>query len=344
MKPSPVDDYGEEQEFSDHEMTSSQKNEEYKTSEIEERSKTKKKFSMEKLKPINLGRKNTPMESQEGGFTGPPGGWFDDEIYNKPRQGANFDGASKHDYYFNSYSSHHIHEEMLKDTHRTNTYRSAIENNPQDFKDKIVLDVGCGTGILSIFAAKAGAKHVYAIDAAEIAHFAKEIVKDNGLADKITVFHGKIEEIEFPFGEGEVDIIISEWMGYFLLYESMLDCVLWARDKYLNKLTGKMLPDRALMYVAAIEDSSFMGEKITFWEDVYGVNMSCMSKGIFKDPIVDMVPAENLMSDQCCILDLDLVRCKKEDVEFSSCYSLSMMYSDKVHALVFWFDTIFSDL
>jgi len=61
---------------------------------------------------------------------------------------------------------------MLKDTNRTETYRKAIENNPQDFKDKIVLDIGCGTGILSIFAARAGAKHVYAIEYAEIALFA----------------------------------------------------------------------------------------------------------------------------------------------------------------------------
>lgn len=107
------------------------------------------------------------------------------------------------------------------------------------------MDIGCGTGILSIFAARAGAKHVYAVDNAEIALFAREIIKNNGLEDKITVYKGKMEEIEFPFGEGEVDIIISEWMGYYLLYESMLDCVLWARDKYLNKSTGKMLPDRA---------------------------------------------------------------------------------------------------
>ena len=52
-----------------------------------------------------------------------------------------------------------------------------------------------------------------------------------------------MEEIELPVDT--VDIIISEWMGYFLLYESMLDTVLYARDKYLNKETGKMLPDRA---------------------------------------------------------------------------------------------------
>jgi len=134
---------------------------------------------------------------------------------------------------------------MLKDSVRTLTYQAAIEGNPDDFKDKIVLDIGCGTGILSIFAARAGAKHVYAVDNAEIALFAREIVKANGLTDKITVFKGKMEEIEFPFGEGGVDIIISEWMGYYLLYESMLDCVLWARDKYLKKGTGKMLPDRA---------------------------------------------------------------------------------------------------
>lgn len=140
-----------------------------------------------------------------------------------------------------------------------------------------MLDIGCGTGILSIFAARAGAKHVYAIDNAEIALHAREIIKDNGLSDKITVIKGKVEEVELPFGEGEIDIIVSEWMGYFLLYESMLDHVLWARDKFLNKKTGKMLPDRAQMYVAAIEDSEYRDGKVNFWKNVYGVNMSVMS-------------------------------------------------------------------
>jgi len=81
------------------------------------------------------------------------------------------------DYYFGSYSHFYIHEEMLKDTVRTLAYQRAIEDNPNDFKDKIVLDIGAGTGILSIFAAKAGAKHVYAVENAEIALFATEIIK-----------------------------------------------------------------------------------------------------------------------------------------------------------------------
>ena len=67
------------------------------------------------------------------------------------------------DYYFDSYAHFGIHEEMLKDEVRTLSYRSSIYQNRHLFKDKIVLDVGCGTGILSMFAAKAGAKHVYGV-------------------------------------------------------------------------------------------------------------------------------------------------------------------------------------
>jgi len=180
--------------------------------------------------------------STEKGFeSGAPETWFDDAEFQKSMF-SDFGGKKDHDYYYGSYSHFHIHEEMLKDSKRTRTYQQAIQDNPEDFKDKIVLDIGCGTGILSIFAARAGAKHVYAIENAEIAIFAREIVKRNGLEDKITVIKGKMEEIELPVPK--VDIIISEWMGYCLLYESMLDCILWARDKYLVK-GGKLLPDRA---------------------------------------------------------------------------------------------------
>ena len=80
--------------------------------------------------------------------------------------------------------------------------------NKHLFVDKIVLDVGAGTGILSIFAARAGAKHVYAVDNANIATHARTIIKENGLSDKITVIKGKIEDIVLPVEK--VDIIISE--------------------------------------------------------------------------------------------------------------------------------------
>jgi protein arginine N-methyltransferase 1 len=88
---------------------------------------------------------------------------------------------------------------------------------------------------------------------------AREIVKVNGLSDKITLIQGKMEEVELPFPK--VDIIISEWMGYFLLFESMLDTVLYARDRYLVK-DGLIFPDKATIYFAGIEDGEYKEEKI----------------------------------------------------------------------------------
>jgi protein arginine N-methyltransferase 1 len=90
---------------------------------------------------------------------------------------------------------------------------------------------------------------------------AREIVAANGMSDKITLLQGKMEEVQLPFPE--VDIIISEWMGYFLLYESMLDTVLWARDKYLRKDgKGLIFPDKATIFMAGIEDGEYKDEKI----------------------------------------------------------------------------------
>jgi CYTH domain-containing protein len=62
-----------------------------------------------------------------------------------------------------------------------------------------------------MFAAQAGAKHIYAVDCSSIIEQAKAIVQKNGFADKITMIRGKIEEIELPVPQ--VDIIVSEWMG-----------------------------------------------------------------------------------------------------------------------------------
>lgn len=75
---------------------------------------------------------------------------------------------------------------MLKDAIRTDAYRDFIYDNKHLFKDKVVLDVGCGTGILSMFCAKAGARKVISVDNSGIISKAKEIVYDNGFGDVIT--------------------------------------------------------------------------------------------------------------------------------------------------------------
>ncbi|KAI6093843.1 protein arginine N-methyltransferase 1 [Hypoxylon rubiginosum] len=247
--------------------------------------------------------------------------------------------AHSEQHYFNSYNHHGIHEEMLKDEVRTKSYMNAIVQNKHLFKDKVVLDVGCGTAILSMFAVKAGAKHVIGVDMSTIIFKAKEIVKVNGMEDKITLIQGKMEEIEIPFPK--VDIIISEWMGYFLLYESMLDTVLYARDKFLAK-DGLIFPDKATIYACGIEDGEYKDEKIGFWDNVYGFDYSPLKETALSEPLVDTVEVKAAVTDPTAILTLDLYTCTTADLAFSIPFKLKCRRNDFVHALVAWFDIDFT--
>lgn len=243
------------------------------------------------------------------------------------------------DYYFNSYSHYGIHEEMLQDQVRTNSYRLSMIRNKHLFKDKVVLDVGCGTGVLSIFAASAGAKHVYAIDNATIHLKAKEIVTQNGYSDRITVLNGKVEELELPVDK--VDIIISEWMGYFLLYEGMFDSVIFARDKWLAP-DGLLFPDRAIMYLKGIDDAGFWRDKLDFWNSVYGYNYQSIKKWIEIEPLVEVCPRNILCTDECAVLDLNLQTATRADLDFANRYTLKVRKDTHINGICVWFDTLFT--
>ncbi|XP_051186924.1 probable protein arginine N-methyltransferase 1 [Lolium perenne] len=243
------------------------------------------------------------------------------------------------DYYFDSYSHFGIHEEMLKDVVRTRSYQNVITQNNFLFKDKIVLDVGAGTGILSLFCAKAGAKHVYAIECSQMADMAKEIVKTNGFSEVITVIKGKVEEIELPVPK--VDVIISEWMGYFLLFENMLDTVLFARDKWLAD-DGVVLPDKASLHLTAIEDAEYKEDKIEFWNNVYGFDMSCIKKQAMMEPLVDTVDANQIVTNCQLLKTMDISKMSSGDASFTVPFKLVAERNDFIHALVAYFNVSFT--
>jgi protein arginine N-methyltransferase 1 len=228
---------------------------------------------------------------------------------------------------------------MLKDEVRTMTYRNSMYYNKHLFKNKVVLDVGCGTGILSMFAAKAGARQVIGIECSNIAQHADTIVKANGFGNVITIIKGKVEEVTLPVEK--VDIIISEWMGYCLFYESMLETVLYARDKWLAP-NGMLFPDKCSLYITAIEDRQYKDDKIHWWDDVYGFDMSCLRKVAIREPLVDVVDQKMVVSSHCQLLEVDLNTLRKEDLNFSVPFTLTARRDDYVHAVVTFFTVEFS--
>ncbi|KXN70544.1 S-adenosyl-L-methionine-dependent methyltransferase [Conidiobolus coronatus NRRL 28638] len=264
-------------------------------------------------------------------------GGADDDVKSIQRQVK--DMRMEGDYYFESYAGVDIHEQMIKDSIRTDGYRDFILKNSEYFKDKIVLDVGCGTGILSMFAAQAGAKHVYSVDNSDIIEKAKLNIKENNFEDKITLVRGKIEEIQLPVPQ--VDIIISEWMGYFLLFESMLDSVLVAKKKYL-KPDGLLAPNYCQMMLAGFMDDQLMKGKFGFWDDVYGFKMTSMKSMSYDEAYIDVLDKSTVITNLFSIKDLDLMNIDVSELEFTSEFQLLITKSGALHGLFGYFDTLFT--
>ncbi|XP_023297668.2 protein arginine N-methyltransferase 1 [Lucilia cuprina] len=239
--------------------------------------------------------------------------------------------------YFDSYAHFGIHHEMLSDVVRTTSYRDALLKNKDFVKGKYVLDVGCGTSVLSIFASQAGAAKVVGIDNSDIIYNAMDIVKKNNV-ENITLVKGRLEDTELP--EQKFDIIISEWMGYFLLFEGMLDSVIYARDNHLKE-NGILLPNRCTMSIVGYGNESLFKNHVTFWNDVYGLNMSNMRKEVMHEPLIDIVDAQHILTDANCIADLDLMKVDLNYSNFKYNFELTCCKDGELSSFVGYFDTFF---
>ncbi|ELK07031.1 Histone-arginine methyltransferase CARM1 [Pteropus alecto] len=210
---------------------------------------------------------------------------------------------------------------------------------------QVILDVGCGSGILSFFAVQAGAKRVYAVEASSVAQYAEMLVKNNHLSDKIIVLPGKIEEISLPEA---VDVIISEPMGYMLFNERMLESYLHSK-KWL-KANGMMFPTFSDIHLAPFSDEQLYMEhysRANFWyqQCFYGVNLSSLRGAAvdeyFRQPIVDTFDIRILMarSVKYTVNFMDAEEADLHRVEIP--FVFQMAQSGLIHGLAFWFDVAF---
>ncbi|KAB2062825.1 hypothetical protein ES319_A10G176800v1 [Gossypium barbadense] len=250
--------------------------------------------------------------------------------------------------YFHYYGQLLHQQNMLQDYVRTGTYYAAVIENRVDFTGRVVVDVGAGSGILSLFAAQAGAKHVYAVEASEMAEYARKLIAGNpALAQRITVIKGKVEEVELA---EKADILISEPMGTLLVNERMLESYIIARDRFLVP-NAKMFPSIGRIHMAPFSDEYLFVEianKALFWQqqNYYGVDLTPLYgsafQGYFSQPVVDAFDPRLLVSPPLCHV-IDFNEIKEEDLfEIDIPLKFIASVGTRVHGLACWFDVLFN--
>ncbi len=210
------------------------------------------------------------------------------------------------------YAAPHAHVEMLDDKVRTTAFLGAIADvvRPGD----VVVDIGTGTGVLALAAAKAGAKHVYAIEGSEIGRAAKDLFAANGFADRITLIQGWSSQVELP---EKANVLVSEMIGNDPLEERIMEIFADAHARFLTP-DARIVPRRLRAFGAPVEVDQktlakfmFTTQRTRDWSEWYGFDFEKLTDTSVNDSMmITILPQEirswPLLSDPILLADLDL--------------------------------------
>jgi SAM-dependent methyltransferase len=225
---------------------------------------------------------------------------------------------------------------MLADVHRTGSFARAIAAVVRPGMS--VADVGCGSGILSLFAARAGAARVHALEATRMIDDAAELAKANGLDARIDFVTGDARHFEAP---EPLDAVIGEWIGMYLLEEwRHFDAFAAVRDRCL-RAGGIVMPRRVRLYLAPVDDSRLYLERGPgFWErPVWGFDFNLVHRRQLDRTRRIIVKADHrTVLDTYPVLDLDCAKGDSRDYFTSARFETRLSYAANCHGLLGWFE------
>lgn len=242
------------------------------------------------------------------------------------------DDQQSGEFYRNQRAHYRIHEDLLKDYTVMEKFNSILRLNPTVIRDKTILDVGAGTGIFSMMAARAGAKHVYTWEPTSIALYAEEAIKKNDLSDKITVLTGEIESLDLP---EKVDIVFTSSFGYACIFESVFPQFIYAQKNFL-KDDGITMPHEVCSYIAAYGKSD-LPPRPSFWDAVYGFDYSPMKTPNSKEPGIVEIDTGRLITETNVFSQIITKGTDPKDFKISGDFELEVLEEQTLEGIAFWF-------
>jgi len=229
-----------------------------------------------------------------------------------------------------SYRDVAMHKVMLQDVVRTDAYEKAIREVVRPKHS--VLDFGCGTGVLAMFAARAGARKVMAVDRSPFIKTAKEIAQTNSF-DNIDFYHDDHQSLQL---DETIDVIVSEWMGHCLFYEAMLEPLLAIRDRYLAR-DGVMIPAEVSLHAGLVCDEDLLDDLSFLRDQPYGIDFSPISRAPFQQTDLVTLDPESILNNTAHLGSLNMRTIGKAETPRVFTGTIRPEKKAEVFALCGWF-------
>lgn len=191
------------------------------------------------------------------------------------------------------------HRGYLADLARLRAYQEAIQRSVSP--GATVLDLGSGTGVLGLFACRAGARHVYAVDGSPMLAVARQVLRANGVADRVTFVAGHSQAIELP---ERVDVVVADQLGTFGVEAGLFEAFADARRRHLAP-GGVLVPGRVALEVAPVAWPERWAE-VAFWDDgPEGVDLASVARLARHQRAFGTVEADHLLGPAAAVASLD---------------------------------------
>lgn len=225
---------------------------------------------------------------------------------------------------------------MLADGERVEAFAAALAEAVS--ASTIVLDIGAGTGILSMLACRAGARHAYAVEAGPVALLAEELIAANGLSERVTVIRGLSTEIRLP---ERADVLVSETLWNFGVGEGLLGWVADARERLLAP-GATVIPRRVRMMVAPVEAERVRRRLEAPDLGRHRIDVSRLGDYLAEQPQTEALAAEQLLGEPSSLAETDLQH-SDGAVELEGEAVLEVRRAGRLDGVGGWFEASLTD-
>jgi type I protein arginine methyltransferase len=225
------------------------------------------------------------------------------------------------------------HGMMVADEVRTDAYAKALERTVRP--GSIVLDIGAGSGIMSLLACQLGAGEVYAIEPDGVIEIARELARDNGYGDRIRFIRDLSTRVTLP---KRVDVIVSDLRGVLPLFESHLSSLADARERFL-KPGGAMIPARDTLWASVVEAPEAHAEFVGPWNArCHGLSLDAALRFATNSWAKLRIREKHLLAEPQCWAELDYSRALPNNHKGTA--EFRIVRPGTAHGMLVWFDTV----